>query len=154
LRPALEELIEIRSDSILETEFNERELADFWIRLQEEYPSVAKAASYIIILFASTYLWETAFSSLLEIKNKHKACLSTQAFEPNLRISISNVAPDTDLLCRNIQSNPSRYSELVNLEGCSKFEVRFSHSFQCNFAFFESKEFLLVFRKKVYAYNK
>jgi hypothetical protein len=49
LRPALEKLIETRSDSVLETEFNGRELADFWIRRQQEYPSITKAALDILI---------------------------------------------------------------------------------------------------------
>lgn len=104
---AQEELIEIRSDDSVELEFNEKSLTEFWIRRQQEYPSIAKEALINLMPFATTYLCETAFSTLLIIKNKHRSCLSTNALEQNLRISISDISPDIDLLCKDIQSHPS-----------------------------------------------
>ncbi|KAL4125849.1 hypothetical protein QTP88_010089 [Uroleucon formosanum] len=59
-----EQLIEIREDSTLESEFHEKELSEFWLRRQQEYPLISKAALLILIPFASTYLCETAFSQL------------------------------------------------------------------------------------------
>ncbi|XP_022164952.1 SCAN domain-containing protein 3-like [Myzus persicae] len=63
-----EQLIEIREDSTLESEFHEKELSEFWLRRQQEYPLISKAALLILIHFASTYLYETAFSQLQIIK--------------------------------------------------------------------------------------
>jgi D-mannonate dehydratase len=54
-----EELIEIRSDSSMKMEFNETELADFWIR--QQHPSTTKAAFAIMIPRVSTYICETVF---------------------------------------------------------------------------------------------
>jgi hypothetical protein len=88
----------------MKMEFNERELADFWIRRQQ-YPSIEKAAFAIIIPSASTYVCETAFSLLFIIKNKGKLCLSVQALA-NLRTATSNIISDTDLMCKNMQSHP------------------------------------------------
>ena len=71
---AREELIAIRSDNLLEVEYyNEKSISEFWIRRQQEYSSIAKEALVILIPFATTYICETAFSSLLLIKNKHKS---------------------------------------------------------------------------------
>jgi hypothetical protein len=52
----------------LETEFNEKEFTIFWLRRQQEYPVISKAALLILIPFASTYLCENAFTQLKIIK--------------------------------------------------------------------------------------
>ena len=39
-----EELIDIRSDNLLEVEYNEKSISEFWIRRQQEYPSITKEA--------------------------------------------------------------------------------------------------------------
>jgi len=103
---AQEELIDIRSENSLELEFHEKCLTEFWICRQKEYPAIAKEALLRLMPFATTYLCETAFSSLLVIKNKHRSCLSTNILEQNLRISISEILPDIDYLCKNMQSHP------------------------------------------------
>ncbi|KAL4089671.1 hypothetical protein QTP88_024670 [Uroleucon formosanum] len=102
-----EQLIEIREDSTLEFEFHEKELSEFWLRRQQEYPLISKAALLILIPFASTYLCETAFSQLQIIKNQHRSCLSQHSLEANLRIAVSNITPDINMLCKNIQAHPS-----------------------------------------------
>lgn len=102
-----EELIDIRSDNSIEFEFNEKSITEFWIRRQQEYPSISKEALLKLMPFATTYLCETAFSSLLIIKSKHRSCISTNALEQNLRIGISEILPDIDYLCQNMQSHPS-----------------------------------------------
>lgn len=102
-----EELIEIRSDNTLEIEFNSKSISEFWLRRQEEYPTIANEALLNLIPFATTYLCETAFSSLLLIKNKHRSCLSNNLIEQNLRICVSDISPDIDDLCQEMQSHPS-----------------------------------------------
>ncbi|CAI6354690.1 unnamed protein product [Macrosiphum euphorbiae] len=96
-----------QEDSTLEAELNEKELTEFWLRQQQEYPVISKAALLILIPFALTYLCETAFSQLQIIKNKHRSCISQQSLEANLRISVSNITPDINMLCENIQAQPS-----------------------------------------------
>ncbi|KAL4142116.1 hypothetical protein QTP88_004636 [Uroleucon formosanum] len=49
---AREQLIEIREDSTLEAEFNEKELTEFWLRRQQEYSVISKVALLILIPFA------------------------------------------------------------------------------------------------------
>jgi len=88
---AKEQLIEIREDSTLETQFNEKELTEFWLRRQQEYPIISEVALLILIPFASIYLCETAFSQLQIIKNTHRSWILQQSLEANLRISVSNI---------------------------------------------------------------
>jgi hypothetical protein len=76
------------------------------LRQQQEYPFILKEALLILILFASKYLCETTFSQLQIIKNKHRFCLSEETLEANLRITVSNITPDIDLLCKNMQTHP------------------------------------------------
>ena len=102
-----EDLIDIRSDSTLETEMSAMQISEFWIKRQTDYPILANMALHMLIPFATTYLCESAFSSLLFIKNKYRSCLSTESVENNLRIVISDISPDIDLLCNNIQAHPS-----------------------------------------------
>lgn len=83
---AQEELIEIRADSTLQNEFNYKQLTEFWIQRESEYPTIAKAALLILIAFTAC-LCETAFSTMLTIKNKHRSCLSENALQTNLRIA-------------------------------------------------------------------
>ena len=76
---AREELIAIRSDNLLEVEYyNEKSISEFWIRRQQEYSSIEKEALVILIPFPTTCRCETAFSSLILIKNKHRPCLSME----------------------------------------------------------------------------
>lgn len=50
-----------REDWTLEAEFNEKELSEFWLRWQQKYPVISKAALVILMPFASTYFCETDF---------------------------------------------------------------------------------------------
>jgi len=67
------QLIDIRADLTIEIElFNEKELTEFLLKRQQEYPFISKTALFILTPFTSTYLCETAFSQL-KITKKHYA---------------------------------------------------------------------------------
>lgn len=104
---AAEELSEIRADVTLEEEFKMKDITYFWCNRYQEFPQITKLALDALIPFASTYLCETAFSTLLLLKNKHRSRLSQLSLESNLRLSLSNIQPNIDLLCSNMQAHPS-----------------------------------------------
>ncbi|VVC28346.1 Hypothetical protein CINCED_3A016197 [Cinara cedri] len=66
-----EELIDLSSDENLRIRFQENACDTFWISIKFEYPELSKQAISILLPFASTYLCETAFSTLKIIKNKY-----------------------------------------------------------------------------------
>ena len=70
----------MHSDSILELEFKEKELNEYWLR-EQEFPLIFKATKEVLMPFASTYLCETSFSTLLYLLNKHRSCLSPESLE-------------------------------------------------------------------------
>ena len=92
--PEKEKLIEISSDSHLKVVKSHCEnVADFWIGLLDESPLLSEKALKLLLPFHSTYLCETAFSTLCVIKNKRRnrllnlnapMRLALTSFEPNI----------------------------------------------------------------------
>ena len=60
----------------------------------------------ILLPFSTTYLCETAFSSITQIKIKHRGCL--QAIENDLRVCLSTVVhARIETLSQSLQSQPA-----------------------------------------------
>ncbi|XP_025415530.1 SCAN domain-containing protein 3-like [Sipha flava] len=74
-----EELIDLSSDENLRIRFQENTCDTFWISIKSEYPELSKQTISILLSFASTYLCETAFSTLTIIKNKYRSRLNVEA---------------------------------------------------------------------------
>ena len=99
-----EQFIELQKDSTALDIFTEKSLSSFWSEMLAMYPQVAKAALVHLMPFPSTYLCETGFSTLLNIKSK---CRSRLVVEPDLRCSLSETSPRIDKLVSNMQHHPS-----------------------------------------------
>ena len=67
-----EELIELQVNSAAHAMFQAMTWLQFWTKQLVAYPSLAKAALHSIILFPTTYLYESAFSALVHIKTKKR----------------------------------------------------------------------------------
>ena len=100
----VEELIEIRSKALLKDKFNKLNLANFWYSLRESYPRVAKIAIQYLIPFATTYLCESGFSCLVDIKTKKRNKLNPQH---HMRLALSETEPNIDLLVTHKQEQQS-----------------------------------------------
>ena len=48
----------------------EMPLAEFWIKIQNKYPNIGEKTLVILLQFSTTYLCETAFSVLTNLKTK------------------------------------------------------------------------------------
>lgn len=67
---AKEEWITLRSNETWKVEFQRGDLQGFWISRLEEIPILAWRALRILVSFATTYLCEKGFSTVLGMKTK------------------------------------------------------------------------------------
>ena len=100
-----EQLLELSMDRSLQLKHNEMDLDTFWISVRHEYPDLFQQVILILLPFVTTYLCESAFSSLTSIKNKHRSKL--QIVEEELRVCLSNIQPRIKTICARMQSHPS-----------------------------------------------
>ena len=85
-------------------QFNQKPLPDFWIGLRSEFLALANRAVKTLMPFATTYLCESGFSTLISMKTKyrHRLCV-----ENDLRLRLSPIQPKTAELCASFQAHPS-----------------------------------------------
>ncbi len=102
---AQEEFAELSCDSTLKIYFSRKSLNSFWIGIKSEHPILSQLAMGTLLPFASTYLCETAFSALTNIKTKHRSSLTN--IEMVLRPAITKIEPRFDLLCQKMQAHQS-----------------------------------------------
>lgn len=100
-----EELTDIRNDGTLNLKHQEGSLQRFWIELETEYPLISKKALTILLQFSTSYLCELGFSTLTNIKTKKRARL--QSVEEEMRVCLSNIAPNIQRICSTKQSQIS-----------------------------------------------
>ncbi|XP_071043142.1 protein FAM200C-like [Parasteatoda tepidariorum] len=75
---AKDELIELRTMSLLKIVFDSKTLAEFWSSARQAYPLLVKRAMAAIIPLATVYLNEAGFSTLVTIKTKHRSRLNVE----------------------------------------------------------------------------
>ncbi|XP_068224400.1 protein FAM200C-like [Palaemon carinicauda] len=85
-----EEFLELKFNSTAMDEFNDLDLETFWIKYHFVYPLISHQALRVLTMFGSTYLCETAFSTLTAIKTKYRNRLDV---EDDLRCALSNIKP-------------------------------------------------------------
>ncbi|GFU02894.1 zinc finger BED domain-containing protein 5 [Trichonephila clavipes] len=91
-------LQEMSSDTSMKPLFKTTPLNDFWCRIRDEYPMLGKMALNILLPFPTTYLCETGFSTYAATKTKYRKRLDA---EPDMRLQLSSVKPDINLLMKN-----------------------------------------------------
>jgi hypothetical protein len=87
---AQEELIEMINDMGIKSEFSSCLETQFWVRRLLDYPALAKAILKILLPFPTTYECEIGFSSVLQIKTKHRSRLNV---EDDLRCALPSTSP-------------------------------------------------------------
>lgn len=91
-----EKLIELSCDSSLKAIFKDHSLIDFWLSIKNEYPVLSKKAIEVLLPFCTTYLCEKGFSTYTYLKDKYRNRLNA---EPDLRLKLSDIEPNFELLC-------------------------------------------------------
>ena len=93
-----DEFLELKNDSTAKDAWEEKEATDFWALMQHSYPKVTEIAIRALLPFVSTYLCESGFSMLLNIKTKQRNKLDV---EPDLRCAMSSTNPRIDQLVKD-----------------------------------------------------
>ena len=75
----------------------------FWIKTttSTKYPQLCKLAIYLLTSFASTYLCESAFSSMNHINNELRSAINQEHLHQLLRIACSQLEPDYEVIMTN-----------------------------------------------------
>lgn len=74
------------------------------MKRREEYPELAREALKLLVPFATSYLCELTFSSMVNIKTKKRNRLQ---LENDLIVNVSKIQPRFDNLLKNKQAQPS-----------------------------------------------
>lgn len=103
-----DEVIRLRNDISLKANFG-CDLPSFWkLASPPIYPHILELVSRIFSCFGSTYFCEMGFSTMNNIKNKHRNRLSDCHLADCLRLAVSSsYVPDYDHLAKNMQSQVS-----------------------------------------------
>jgi hypothetical protein len=84
-------------------EFNLKGLEEFWYSLREAYPRIVNRAIKVLIPFATTYLSESGFSTLVTIKTKSRNRLDVQH---DMRVALSKATPQFNAPIQAKQQQP------------------------------------------------
>ncbi|GBP05108.1 Zinc finger BED domain-containing protein 5 [Eumeta japonica] len=99
-----ESLLEMSSETSMESLFKTTPLNDFWCRSRDEYPMLGKMALNILLSFPTTYLCQTGFSTYAATKTEY--CNRLDA-EPDMRLQMSSIKPDITQLMKKKQFHTS-----------------------------------------------
>jgi hypothetical protein len=101
---AKDELIDLRSNERLRTDFEAMNLSEFWCKLGVAYPLLTKRAYCVLVPFVTTYLCESGFSVLVTMKTKARNKLNV---EHDMRVCLSKISPRIEFLVANKQQQVS-----------------------------------------------
>jgi hypothetical protein len=92
------------TENLLQLEFNSKGPEEFWHSLREAYPRIVNRAMEVLILFATTCLGESGFSTLVTINTKSRNRLDVQH---DIHFSLSKTTPQFNVLIQAKQKQPS-----------------------------------------------
>ena len=73
-----ENLLELSANGMLLLEFKSVNLDTFWLKRKSDYPELTTEALKCLIPFAISYLCELTYSSMAQIKSKHRNRLNLE----------------------------------------------------------------------------
>ena len=100
---AKDDIIDIRTKEMLKFQFNSKGLGEFRCSLKLVYPRLAKLAMAVLIPLVTTYLCESGFSGLVNLKTKNRNRLDIQH---DMRIALSKIVLQFHLLIQAKQQQP------------------------------------------------
>jgi len=99
-----DELIDLRSKEMAHHDFRTKNLIEFWCTLTKAYPRAVSRAMQFLIPFATTYLCESGFSTMVTIKTKSRNRLD---IKDDMRVALSNTVPDFKAILQSKQQQMS-----------------------------------------------
>lgn len=98
------ELIDLTSESSAKQMFMEESLTKFWCGTMKCYPGISSLALKFLLPFATTYLCESGFSTLVNIKTQKQSKLN---IEDDMRLALSKTQPRIMNLASAMQCHSS-----------------------------------------------
>ena len=95
-----DEFIELRNHSTARDRLQEKTLTEFRCAMRYSYPYVALLSLQVLVPLASTYLCESGFSTLLQIKTKARNRLGVQ---DDMRLALPLIKPGISKLLTQMQ---------------------------------------------------
>ena len=107
--PSLQfELAELQTCDVLKDAFNPNCLIEYYASLPNEtFPNIRKHAMKMSTVFGSTYICEQTFSRMKLKKNQTRSRLSDQHLHQSLRLAVTGMEPDINLLTSQKQAHSS-----------------------------------------------
>ena len=102
-----DQFIDMKNDSSCQDVFEAFPVTDFWLRTALSYPEISKAPLKKLLPFSSTWLCESTFSTLLNIKTKQWNRLE---IEQDIRCSLSSREPRIKNLVANVHCAGTSFS--------------------------------------------
>ena len=99
-----DQFIDVKNDSSSQDVFEAFPVTDFWLRMASWYPEISKTALEKLLACSATWLCESAFSTLLNVKTKQRNRLEV---DQNIRCALSSTEPRIKNLVAKVQSHPS-----------------------------------------------
>ena len=105
-------------------------MTQVWCTMYQSYSKVSMIALRVLVPFASTYLCEAGFSTLVNIKTKNRNRLNVG---DDVRLALTNVRPRISKLAAEMQHQASHwlgwiaiqtYVNIILRNICSFFEFR------------------------------
>ncbi|XP_066465575.1 zinc finger BED domain-containing protein 5-like [Tiliqua scincoides] len=106
-----EELIDLSKDTSSKLNFNRRKLTQFWLSVQQTFPTLSTEALKVLLPFSSSYTCEVGFSAMVGIKNRFRNKLQ---LSNSLRLKITNIDVDINAVINSNrkQAHPSHKPHL------------------------------------------
>jgi hypothetical protein len=102
---AQEELADLSSNVLLKAEFKRKTLSNFWLEIKSEFPTLSKLALDVLLPFVSTYLCESAFSVMTDVKCSKRSCI--EDLESVMRPPLTNIEPRYNVVMEGMQFHSS-----------------------------------------------
>jgi len=80
-------------------------LNEFWLKVKKSFPLISLKAVKILLPFSSSWICETGFSALTEIKSKKRERLLR--IDDEMRVCLSSLNPRWNLICSRKQAHVS-----------------------------------------------
>ena len=101
-------LVKLQNSDVLKDAFKPNSLIDFYAALPKDtYPSIRKHAMKMSTLFGSTYICEQTFSRMKVIKTPVRSRLTDENLHHCLRLAVTRMEPDIQLLTSQMQAHGS-----------------------------------------------
>ncbi|XP_076320060.1 protein FAM200A-like [Tachypleus tridentatus] len=99
-----DEFLDLRNDSSARDLFKVKSVTLFWCAMYQSYSKVSMIALRVLVPFASTYLCEAGFSTLVNIKTKNRNRLDVG---DDMRLALTNTRPRISKLAAEMQHQAS-----------------------------------------------